>query len=456
VQVIRGAIDARDLARFDLYAHRIQELIYLPNFSPGTSDCRIDRSVYLRLGLLLGASPLLPSLRVLQCFPATEMLLFSSRNLSSISLEMKNTNSNTEVTSAEITTDRDRIAGIFLCNVAEENPRLMHLVINGNLTRLSLTPLSDLKDLQSLALRDTTSLDQDILHGISTLTHLVKLEIDLRGYVHTSKSALPPEAFQSLRDLTIFIRNVDQISWLGDCTLRSIEIFITPNQISFDKTTFEQGWQSCFEMLRSRSFESLRRVQVKYLDVTPTLEYTFMVGKRRHKSPLSLRTRTILEPLLQIPGLECVELLSYPPLRFSDEDIREVSSAWPRIVTLSLPNATTEQPTFASLQHLAAHCTHLTSLTMNINTEGLTNVEFGPSLNHPLRNWSSGTVQFDNPTLLVRHLHHIFPSLNCTDLVEQHVTLRDLLDLCRVTEKSGRQEPTMDNLGNAVAGLCER
>jgi len=357
---------------------------------------------------------LLPSLTHLRCIPATEMLFFSTSPLCHVHLEIKNT-------------DQDPTVGTFLRTLADKRPRLPHLAVIGNLNQQSLAPICEFKHLRSLVLRDTIGISNDLLHAIAAFSHITRVEIDLRGVEHAPECIWPQESFQSLENLTIYGTLCQFSAMMGALstkTLTSIDLFVTQTQTRLGRSqgNDSEDWRRYFEALVSRSRLSLRRIQVDY------------PGPVSFRGKKMQRTRSIIEPLLQIPGLEYVNFFSRRSLLLSDEDVHEIASAWPNIVTLNLPHAHNERPTVTSLVQLARLCPCLTSLKLNIDMNNMSAIEYAPTSTHPLRSWIAGDTQIDRPTFFIRHLHRIFPSLDridCVNVRAEHVTIHDLIDLCR-------------------------
>ncbi|CAK5274876.1 unnamed protein product [Mycena citricolor] len=137
--------------------------------------------------------------------------------------------------------------------------------------------------------------------------------------------------------------------------------------------------------LRLSTHAPYQRVSITTAGVVsnPELERLFAaVASACH--PTSLRTLVLhaagsggparvgapaIRPLLAFRNLAHVELLSSAGWALDNDDVRELSRAWPLLHTLSL--ATTAMPggaapSLASLEHLAAQCPHLASLQITV------------------------------------------------------------------------------------------
>ncbi|KAJ7468716.1 hypothetical protein FB451DRAFT_1257118 [Mycena latifolia] len=130
----------------------------------------------------------------------------------------------------------------------------------------------------------------------------------------------------------------------------------------------------------------------------------------------------VLRPLLGFTHLQRVTVLSPAGFSMHDNDIAELSRAWPHIeyLDLSMGMASSRTPsnvTIRALTHFARHCPRLNDLTLSLNPTGLVESDADLAPHEPRARQTaleSLCVLFspiDSPALIARFLSAMFPSL---------------------------------------------
>ena len=78
---------------------------------------------------------------------------------------------------------------------------------------------------------------------------------------------------------------------------------------------------------------------------------------------------TIMQPLLKLRALQTAELAGFIRMPYSDEDVFEIATAWPKIECMVLPPPCEEvqRPSLTSLKFLTRFCPRLELLSMSLN-----------------------------------------------------------------------------------------
>ncbi|KAJ7831540.1 hypothetical protein B0H14DRAFT_3713378 [Mycena olivaceomarginata] len=251
----------------------------------------------------------------------------------------------------------------ILSNLATRYPFLTKLDIDTILVEASAPLLSALVKasghLQSLAI---PGLDDEAIVHASTLPGLRSFEFQRRDTpippLRSSRTSVP---FPSLTHLTTPTMQ-DAIMILPSPVKRSLLCFRTDTIGSRNTAAFARGFYST--LARHCSHSSLQELFVNRDASFPTMLSTdqyhlYTVGG------------DILKPLLSFTNLVAV-ILDHPVgFDLDNSVIREMASAWPRIVHLYLTSAShghlRSRVTLAGLYALAAHCPDLHYLAMTFD-----------------------------------------------------------------------------------------
>ncbi|KAJ7468717.1 hypothetical protein FB451DRAFT_1560408 [Mycena latifolia] len=388
----RTGISPMDWDRVLFYSHRIEEM------SPGY---HLTSEVLESLNVSLPTACFFPNLKDLswdandECFPFIR--LFLGPKITAISLFCPSTPARLSL----------------LPYMALKFPSLTQVVISGG---TSTTHQSEKREVCSafvLALKKVHVLSLPYI-GQEAYRHLACLP------------TLESLTIGSLRELA-FPGNVDQASFTG---LRSLSIS-TPI-LEFGTNFLKQLSEAplkCLELSSDclhraveleRFLTTLRdncaRRSLVSLDIC--IDAESVVG---NAAPYEI-TLTVLRPLLAFTHLQRVALVSPPGFSMDDNDMAELSRAWPQLEFLDLSMATASSRTsstvtISALAHFARHCPRLSNLTLGMNSTGLVESDAYPAPHEPRTRQTALKIlcvlfsPIDSPALVARFLSGMFPSL---------------------------------------------
>ncbi|KAG6908988.1 hypothetical protein DXG01_002477 [Tephrocybe rancida] len=415
--VLDGVVTHEDWARFDSYAKRVRCLIFVDHGI-------IHPSVYIRVAQLK-PSPLLPNLQSIASSPGGSGILTVL-----------------SPTLVDVRIMADESAKFFpeICTCLQvlsvSAPRLRVLSVQAVLARESLCMFSRMSQLEDLFLIGKGNWDPSFLTSLSSLQylHTLKFEIDdsVATYTPSRGRTPPPSFFSSLRILEVFgqpWQTTASLSIFPAHPLRHL-VLSTPHQ----RASPELGiWALAAQDIASK-FRSLQHLE---------LLCTVWDGAL---TPPALPDFAILEPLLELKGLELVRL-EFPCLFFSDSEFEKTAAAWPNLRSLQLsgssgiPNAT-----IASLQSFAVHCPSLQSLSVafdarKVPAPGAASAAAPVSFSK-LESFAVQDSPIDTILSIGRHLDRLFPSLHTIEASAHQDTwadvksLVDTLQLARMDQRA--------------------
>ncbi|KAF9484254.1 hypothetical protein BDN70DRAFT_825915 [Pholiota conissans] len=393
--VLRGTISEADWARFDWYARRIRKFSYMRD--PDSLD--IAMHVYFRLAQLC-SSPILPSLRHLQCpstsqgdFLISGICLFLSPSLQTLEFE-------------NISSVEDKLCGTALYTLFSDGAQMEKIVLRGRgLSKDTLSLAIRFEGLRELELQGMgLSLDMQILEEIGKLPWLVDLAIDF-----TNSSITPLDKDIGLRDLkslmiTASIPFVQ--AFLPHILTTTLETFVAvAPSTSADKKEF-------LEDIVSRWKDTLRRIALVH-------------QQEENVEELNL---SVLSPLLPLRKLTYLRIEGYA-MELTDNNIENFARAWPDMITLLLPFISSghPRPTITSLRTLARMLPGLRHLRIPLNTGDLPPFVSTGEPHSPVHELHTLTIaSADDPwelrdlLHLARHIDYFFPRLRYVYPYEAH------------------------------------
>lgn len=252
-----------------------------------------------------------------------------------------------------------------------ESSQLQHLRLYDVMPSSHLDKLLSLRQLRVLYLWGITpeSVEGiDYLECLSTLPYLCNLGFSLQE--NEVFRSVPQDGFPSLKKLVIQSNALSLQSFVAALPpdrLTSISISdsisdwtssaLGPREV---RTRLEE-WRACFAAL------------VKHSGAFTTLNIT-LCNTNSYLGDLlavDLRLMSVIEPLLELRALQSFELAGFIKTPYSDADIRDFATAWPKIEHMALPPplAEIEQPTFMSLKFFSRYCQHLGKLSIGLDAK---------------------------------------------------------------------------------------
>ncbi|KAH9932319.1 uncharacterized protein B0H18DRAFT_1115985 [Fomitopsis serialis] len=358
--MFRRPMCASDWDRFNVYAPRIRELtLYLCD----RGNTRLPGNVYATLNMHAPSLPLFPSLRNWRCYDiphatvVPDHWLFLGSSLAELVLEW------------DVLDER---AAFLMACLPFICPKLRTLRIRvrrgfaSYLIWLQPTPFSSLKELRTFEIRSMVDIPVDTLMAeLQSLPWLSDLTLNRYPGPLWASPAATIEAPPSFRALT------------------SLQLAGDPGN-------------SCMSVLATSYFPALEELYIKAAAFGP-LDHIFRTI-HDHCSHTSLHTLHVtdgvklredtpdFEPLAHpahfrylhaFRGLEEVWIETLHGILLTDDDLRDMALAWPRLRALRLlpsenllPGPPTFEPagTLAGLAHFALHCPDLGSLAIAIDT----------------------------------------------------------------------------------------
>ena len=421
-KVLRGNVTPEDWVRFDWYARRIRNFCYTRD--PDNLD--IAMHVYFRIAQLR-STPLLPSLRNLHC-PSTSqndflicgICLFLSPSLQSLQFE-------------NISTVEDKLCGTVFHTLASDGAQIEKIVLRGKgLSKDTLCMAVRFEHLNSLELSGMgEAINFEIVERIGSLPWMVNLAID---FTDSRMEALAQDiGLKKLNSLMITASVPFIQALLSHIATTQLETFVAvlPSNPTDDKKEF------------------LTKIVDRWKD---TLRHVALVHHQPAEFPVEHLDIDTIAPLILLRKLTYLRLEGYA-MELTDDNISDMTVAWPEMDTLLLPfvNAIHPRPTIASLRTIAYRCPNLRYLTIPLNTLDLapfisTGVPHTPV--HELHTLTIANADdpLDPRDLLhaARHIDYLFPKLKILSSYEGHdadrwVQMHDIIQMCQAV----RQEAVM-------------
>ncbi|KAH9948645.1 hypothetical protein B0H21DRAFT_220625 [Amylocystis lapponica] len=395
-----------NIMRFQDYARRVRTTSH---FSDGRS---LDPSVFFTVAHANGGDTLLPSLQTLtwrQSYPFDNTLM----TLASPSLHCLRIH----VTGLSITASREpqteQNFKQFLHDVFSQAPYLQELWIHGVFSK-SLTPVTELRHLQSLAVGGT--IDLGVFRAISVMDNLIELNItvdftDLDQRTPDER----PNGFSALQALNICGSSSHlerAVSIISSSHLHSVTI----------RTLWEEDRASHVGFLPaicSKWSLSLSHIALTVLFDMPPLDH----------APSQL-TMDYLRPLLTSHRLCTLTFESNYALSIMDRDVLDMAYAWPTLEILTVRTFSTigsnghapecAVPSFRSIIELARHCPnlHRLSLSATLDSQALLSSRSQPTtlVSHSMRSLNFEQIMLSvassQVVQLADYLLSIFPNLD--------------------------------------------
>lgn len=349
--------------------------------------------VYFRIAQLR-STPLLPSLRHLQCpytnqndFLISGICLFLSPSLQTLQFE-------------NISNVEDKLCGTVLHTLATDGAHIEKIILRGKgLSRDTLLMAIQFEHLNLLELSGMgEAINLEIVERIGSLPWLDNLAIDF------TDSRMEPLVHDiGLKDLnslmvTAPIPFIQAL--LSHIATTQLETFVAvvPSNPPADKKEF------------------LTKVVDRWKD---TLRRIALVHQQIEETPVEHLHIDALAPLVPLRKLTYLRLEGYA-MELTDEHISDMAMAWPEMNALLLPfiSAVHPRPTISSLRILARLCPKLRYLTIPLNTGDLppfnsTGVPHTPAHDLHTLTIASADDPWDLRDLLhvARHIDYLFPKL---------------------------------------------
>ena len=358
--------------------------------------------VYFRIAQLR-SSPLLPSLRHLHCpstsqndFLISGICLFLSPSLQSLQFE-------------SISSVEDKLCGTVLHTLASDGAQIEKIVLRGKgLSRDTLWMAIRFEHLNSLELSGMgEAVNLEIVERIGSLPWIINLVIDFTD--SRMDSLVQDIGLKNLDSLTITAPVPFVQAFLSHIATTQLETFVAvlPSNSTDNKKEF-------LNKVVDRWKDTLRRVALEHQQLA--------------ESPVEHLDMDDLAPLVPLRKLTYLRLEGYA-MELTDDNISDMTLAWPEMNTLSLPfiNADRPRPTIASLFTIACRCPNLRYLTIPLNTaDPALFVPMGAP-HTPVHDLHTLTIaSADDPWDLrdllhaARHIDYLFPKLKILSSYEAH------------------------------------
>ncbi|RDB16617.1 hypothetical protein Hypma_002864 [Hypsizygus marmoreus] len=418
-QVLDGPISEEDWSRFDMYARRIRQLIFV--------DIEADPTVYTRMTWLKKSAPLLPCLTSLSAAPlGPGMLSLLSPTLRTVRISAPSIQNYPVVWVAlEVLTDAERF------------PYLEELFVQSSLTAPSLLSFPRITNLRDLTILEGVN-DLGIFTTLSALRRLTSLRIE---FEEPSSFVTQPDAssiaFPSLETLSLAVEIryvIPLLQVLPSNVLQNLGI--TAGLGVANNSREKLNWSRIFETITSKFSNSLKSLRVMPDDVV------------MHQTPSN--DFRIFEPLLDIHGLEVAEFRWFAWMLFSDEEYGKIASAWLKARKLEFPSSDMPKATLASLQCFGLTCRYLRHLAISFDARNLPPIDTVtlPSLSHALETLDVQRSPIKSERAAARHIDRLFPSV--TDVLSgslsSNMMWHDVGDLLSVLKAVRADERARDGV----------
>ncbi|KAG6852086.1 hypothetical protein H0H87_010985 [Tephrocybe sp. NHM501043] len=239
--------------------------------------------------------------------------------------------------------------------------------------------------------------------------------------------------------------------------LKILDVCVSPAHIAFLLKPFKRHPLQRLELRQpldtaqndSAWAQAILQISTKF----QSLKHLTMVASGMDPSPSTALFHTF-EPLLSIHGLESVNL-DFPWLLFSDEQFKQMASAWPELSTLRLSgSAEAPNASIASLQAFSMECPKLHGLSLPFDARRLPPTDELPVSSSRLKSLDTQYSPVDNALHTARHLDRIFPKLKTIQSNNNQRIWTEVGDLLRTfkavrTDQKARDFELMKRVNSA-------
>ena len=299
-----------------------------------------------------------------------------------------------------ISSVEDKLCGTVLHTLASDGARLEEIALRGKgLSKDTLRMAIRFEHLNSLELTGMgEALNLEIVEKIGSLPLMVNLAID---FMDSRMEALVQDlGFKNLNSLMITAPVPFVEAFLSHISTTQLETFVAvlPCNPTDDKKEF------------------LTKVVDRWKD---TLRHVALVHQQVEELPNEHLDIDVLAPLVPLRNLRYLRLEGYT-IELTDDNISEMTIAWPEMDTLLLPyiNEVRPRPTIASLRNIACRCPNLRYLTIPLNISDLApfnppGVPHTPAHGLHTLTIASADDNWDPRDMLhaARHIDYLFPKL---------------------------------------------
>ena len=341
----------------------------------------IDESVSIFITHRLRGEPLLPLLDSLS-YPFTGTLpLFVSPRLRSVNI---NAYEGGAFITLPMLLDQTPLLEKFSTDATQLTPHGVTFAILAQFSRLYY-----------LSLDNCNMMDEHALKLIFSLDHLTQLRL-LFGNSSTRISQSNPITphLPSLRVLVIS-GETPLISYIFGCLAHTPLVSLHVKYYSGHIVGIE-SWRGRIAQIAQWS------TSLSHLEIS----------EDRPNSRERVTETSLLDPLLEMGGIQTLSLVMPIICQFSDAHFKRLAMAWPKIkkFRLTTPFVDTKPPaTFATLEAFATHCPKLCDLSLHLSTSSLPSVLRASS--RKLERLRIGYAVTNDPYLLARRLDALFPCL---------------------------------------------
>ncbi|KAH0580225.1 hypothetical protein H2248_001744 [Termitomyces sp. 'cryptogamus'] len=385
--VLDGHITEQDWKRFDSYAKRVRYLVF-------HDFCTIHSSVFLRLAQLKKFSPLIPNVQAISSRPGGSGLL-SVLSTSLLDLDIRPDNS-------------DGICPtVWPCLEAlpDTSPNLRTLLVQATLSPTSLKAFPRMSNIQCLYLLNARIHDLDFFYSLSKLEHVKLLVIsgfeEPTATITTLKvtDAWTAQPFPALRKLVITSDAPSVFSVLFEIfqhhPLQLLDLH--PQSLRIDHTLVASN-------LSTEWSQVIRDISSKFCSLK---DLTIVGSTNGTQAPLF----TVFEPLLGMHEFELIDL-DFPCLPFSNADLQQVASAWPKLIKLRLTGS--QGPLNATLEALMAFavgCPKLQDLSLEFDASYTPSMGDVSIFSNELKTLDVQNSPIHSALSVARYLDRMFPNL---------------------------------------------
>lgn len=433
-QIIAGELNLGDFhPRFHSYAKRIRHVDY--DVTTDFSD--VDPSTWLRLSHLKGA--LLPNLSSFKLSYTNPSTIGKERSLLLLPALVRQASitSFTFNTKSVVGYNARHEMGPIWTLLSDYKHEIETLVASGTFINRYTNIIATMQTLRSISLElALDSVLPDTLTALASLPRLSALSLVFSGVT-------PDPARMSLHSFhyLVNIRLRGKITFISR-TLASMKA----NRLEHIDAQVVSGagdgtQESVFPSLQLSRFPTIRRVFVDLIGCNPPLRR----GERDNKVGF-------VAPMLGNLHVEELVVTSLDPsMCFSDYEIADLATAWPllKILRLEHTSSPATQPTFASLDHLARRCSHLTELSITVQEgEFQHNSNVRRKFMSILQELNLQHTRIKRHARAARYIDELFPFLENFVMSEQQAceTMRDtIFEACQLVRKTERMRKWVDN-----------
>ena len=378
--------------------------------------------VYFRIAQLR-STPLLPSLRHLHCpstsqndFLISGICLFLSPSLQTLQFE-------------NISGVEDKLCGTVLHTLASDGAQIEKIILRGKgLSKDTLWMATRFEHLNLLELSGMgEALNLEIVEKMGSLPWIADLAID---FTDSRMEALVQDiGFKNLNSLMITAPVPFVEALISHIATTQLETFVAilPCNPTDDKKGF------------------LTKVVDRWKD---TLRRVALVHQPVEEFPAEHLDIDALAPLVPLRKLTYLRLEGYA-MELTDDNISDMTIAWPEIDTLLLPfiNAVRRRPTITSLRNIACRCPNLRYLTIPLHTLDLApfippRVPHTPTHELHTLTIASADDAWEPRDMLqaARHIDYLFPKLKFLSSYEGHdadrwMQMHDIIQMYQAIRK---------------------